>query len=107
MKGKIDFEKALADDASGLAFGGLKKKHAGARLMKSGLTTAQMEALSSYVAGFIGFAISAHIDQLDIDNLSIRFNKKKGSDQSLSITGPLTRFYERARHHTEAIPAHT
>jgi len=35
MKGKIDFEKALADDASGLAFGGLKKKHAGARLMKS------------------------------------------------------------------------
>lgn len=42
-KGKIDFEKAMADDASGLALGGLKKRHTGARLTKSGSTTAQTE----------------------------------------------------------------
>lgn len=105
MKGEIDFEKALADDSSGVALGGVKKRRGGSRLMKSGLTTEQLEVLSSYILGFIGFAVCARIHQVDIDNLSIRF-KKTDAGQTLSISGPLTRFYERARHHKAAVPAH-
>lgn len=106
MKGKIDFDKLMADDGSALAVGGLKKKNTGARLTKSGLTTEQLEVLSSYVLGLIGFAISAHIDRMAINKLSIRF-KKKGANQTLSIKGPLTRVYERARHHKEPMLAFT